>query len=152
MESRKDTAHEEYVLSLGLSWKSHFIFYVAILIFGIGPLINPKVGMSRISGVILSILLLLVVLVRQKITHYRLSPKDALREISFAGKSFKKSLPLEEIAGLEVHRGIMHRLLGIGHLWFRPKSKGRDLWWFGINDPFKVKNIIELYLSKNRRK
>lgn len=134
-------------LTLQPAWRSYFVFYVAILIFGIGPSINPEVGINKLLGWVVSILLISLVIYRRKTTFYRFTQEGAQRETSFAGQVFKKSLPLGGISGLEVRRGVVHRLLGIGHLQFRSHDPGRpDLWWFGVKDPFMVKKRIEQVL------
>lgn len=144
MEKEIRPFRPENSLTLQPAWRSYFVFYTAILIFGIGPSINPEVGISKAFGLVVSIFLILFVILRRKTTFYRISKEEALRETGFAGQVMKKSLPLEGITGIEVRRGVVHRLLGIGHLQFRSQDPGRpDLWWFGIADPFTVKKKIE---------
>jgi len=138
------------MMTLQPSWRSYFVFYAAILIFGIGPTINPDAGIGRSLGLVLSIFLLLFVIFRKKTTFYRMTKEAVSREARFAGRSFKKSLPLEGIASLEVRRGVVHRLLGIGHLQFCSRLSGQpDLWWFGIADPFTAQKKIERFLKKS---
>ena len=134
-------------LTLQPAWRSYFVFYVAMIIFGLGPLINPEAGVDKSFGLAVSVLLLLFVVFRRKTTSYRITREEAVRETYFAGQVFKKALPLEGISGLEVRRGAIHRLLGIGHLQFRSQDPGRpDLWWYGVKDPFRVKKEIERVL------
>jgi hypothetical protein len=138
---------QEDSLTLQPSWRSYFVFFVAILIFGIGPSLNPETGINRSFGWALSVIILLFIVFRRKTTFYRITKTEVLRESIFWGQVNKKSLPLEGIAGLEVRRGIIHRLLGIGHLHFRTKTSGQpDLWWFGVKDPFMVKKRVEQVL------
>ncbi len=147
MDQNTTTVKQEDLLTLQPSWKSYFVFYAAILIFGFGPIINPKAGISLPFGLAVSIILALFILFRRKTTFYRITKDEALRESGFSGQAKKKSLPLKGIAGLEVHRGVVHRLLGIGHLQFRSQLSGRpDLWWFGVEDPFAMKKKIEHFL------
>ena len=149
MEFKKNLAEEADRLTLRPSWRSYFVFYTAILIFGVGPSLNPETTINRPWGWALSLAILLFIVFRRKTTFYRISKVEALRESRFWGKSYKKSIPLEAIEGLEVRRGIVHRFLGIGHLQFRSRIPGHpDLWWFGIQDPFQVKNQIEQILKK----
>jgi uncharacterized membrane protein YdbT with pleckstrin-like domain len=135
------------MMTLQPAWRSYFVFYAAILIFGIGPSINPEVGINKVLGWAVSFLLIFFVIFRRKTTFYRLTKDEIQRETAFAGRVSKKSLPLQQIAGLEVRRGIIHRLLGVGHLHFRSKTPTLpDLWWFGIADPFMIKRKIDLGL------
>ena len=53
-------------LSLKPSWKSYFVFYVAILIFGVGPVLNPEAPLSREAGVLIAaVLAAFIILIRQ---------------------------------------------------------------------------------------
>jgi uncharacterized membrane protein YdbT with pleckstrin-like domain len=139
---------EEVLFTLQPAWRSYFVFYVAILIFGFGPSLNPQAGLDQTSGLVLSILLILFVIFRRKTTFYRITKEGAIRETGFFSRMTKKMLPLEEISGLEIRRGIVHRLIGIGHLQFQSNNPAQpDLWWFGIADPFTIKDQVRRYLK-----
>ncbi len=43
------------MMTLQPAWRSYFVFYVAILIFGIGPTINPEAGINKLLGWVISI-------------------------------------------------------------------------------------------------
>ncbi len=148
METKTTPFQPEYVLTFQPAWRSYFVFYVAILIFGLGPSINPQAGISKSFGLVISIFLMLFVIFRRKTTFYRITKDEVLRETGFSGQVIKKSLPLDEIMGLEVRRGVIHRLLGIGQLQFRSRNPAQsDLWWFGIQDPFTVQKNIQRFLK-----
>ncbi len=148
LESEMTSLRQEDLLILKPSWKSYFVFYAAILIFGIGPTINPHAGISRPFGLAVSIFLIFFILFRRKTTFYRITKDEVLRESNFWGKAKIKSLPWKDIAGVEVRRGVAHRLFGIGHLQFCSRLSGQpDLWWFGVEDPFVVKKKSEYFLS-----
>jgi hypothetical protein len=147
METKTTPLRPEKVLTLQPAWRSYFVFYAAILIFGLGPSINPEAGMSKSFGLVISILLMLFVVFRRKTTFYHITRDEILRESGFFGQVTKKSLPLDGITGLEVRRGVIHRLLGIGHLQFRSKHSAQpDLWWFGVQDPFSIQRDIQRLL------
>ena len=148
MEQKTTVSKQESLLTLQPSWRSYFVFYAAIIIFGIGPSLNPETGINRSLGWALSISIVFFIIFRRRTTFYRINKTEALRESGFWGQANKKSLPLEGIAGLEVRRGIVHRLLGIGHIQFRSRLSGQpDLWWFGVENPFAVKKKIEQILK-----
>jgi uncharacterized membrane protein YdbT with pleckstrin-like domain len=152
MEPQKTTPSEKPLLTLQPAWRSYFVFYVAILIFGLGPIINPEVELNQSLGLVIAGLLLVFVVFRRKTTSYRITKEDVRRETRIGGQVFNKSLPLESVAGLEVRRGVVHRLLGIGHLQFRPLAGTHpDFWWYGVEDPFAVKNQIDQILKRARQ-
>jgi hypothetical protein len=135
-------------LTLQPAWRSYFVFYAAILIFGLGPSINPEAGISKSFGLVISIFLILFIIFRRKTTFYRITKEEVLRETGFSCQVIKKSSSLDGISDLEVRRGIIHRLLGLGHLQFHSNNPSQpDLWWFGINDPFTVKKNIQRFLT-----
>jgi hypothetical protein len=148
METKASPNRQEKILTLQPAWRSYFVFYAAILIFGVGPSINPEAGISKSFGLVISIFLILFVIFRRKTTFYHITNDEALRETGLPGQVIKKSLSLDGISDLEVRRGIIHRLLGIGHLQFRSNNPAQpDLWWFGIEDPFTVKKNIRRFFK-----
>jgi hypothetical protein len=150
MEQNPMDFKEEPLLTLQPSWRSYFVFYAAIIIFGIGPSLNPETAISRPFGWLLSLGIMIFIIIRRKTTYYRITRAEVLRESGFLGYTLQKSLPRNEIAGLEVRRGLVHRLLGIGHLQFRSCVSGHpDIWWFGIHNPFELKKEIEYLHSKD---
>jgi hypothetical protein len=147
MERNTMVSNQQDSLTLQPSWRNYFVFYAAIIIFGIGPSLNPETVINRSLGWALSVIILLFIIFRQKTTFYRITKTEALRESIFLGQAYKKSLPLEGISGLEVRRGIVHRLIGIGHLQFCSRLSGQpDLWWYGVENPFAVKKEIDQIL------
>jgi uncharacterized membrane protein YdbT with pleckstrin-like domain len=148
METKPTPLRPEKVFTLQPAWRSYFVFYAAILIFGLGPSINPEAGISTSLGLVISIFLTLFVIFRRRTTFYHITKDEVLRESGFFGQVTKKSLPFDGITGLEVRRGVIHRLLGIGHLQFRSRNQAQpDLWWFGIQDPFTAQKNIQRFIK-----
>jgi hypothetical protein len=146
-EPENPTGIEKDWLTLKPAWRSFFVYYTAMVIFGLGPAINPEAGVDQTFGLVLALLSGLFVLFRGMTTFYRVTPREILRETRFAGRVFKKSLPLEKVAGVTVRRGAVHRLLGIGHLQIQSRPQvGSDLWWYGLADPFTVKEKLDRFL------
>ncbi len=138
-------------LSLKPSWKSYFVFYAAIVIFGLGPLLNPEAPISReIGGVIAALLVAFIILIRQY-SSYKYGAGIFSREFGWGGLVQVKKMPLAEIDSVIVRRGVVHRLVGIGHLQFQPATAGSpDLWWFGLDQPFEVKKRVEQILRREK--
>jgi hypothetical protein len=142
-------AREEW--SLKPSWKSYFVFYVAIFIFGGGPLLNPEAPLNRELGILIAVLLAAFVVLIRKYSVYKYGGGIFSREFGGGSLAQEKRMCLEEIASVTVRRGVVHRLVGIGHLHFQPKSSGSpDLWWFGLDQPFVVKQRVEALLRRKR--
>ena len=134
-------------LSLKPSWKSYFVFYAAILIFGVGPVLNPEAPLSREAGVLIAVLLAAFIILIRQYSSYKYAAGIFSREFGRGSLGQVKKMPLDEIASVVVRRGVVHRLVGIGHLQFQPATPGSpDLWWFGVDQPFEVKNRVEQIL------
>jgi hypothetical protein len=138
-------------LSLKPSWKSYFVFYAAILIFGVGPVLNPEAPLSREAGVLIAILLAAFIILIRQHSSYKYAAGIFSREFGRGSLGQVKKMPLDEIASVVVRRGVVHRLVGIGHLQFQPATPGSpDLWWFGVDQPFEVKKWVEQILRRER--
>jgi hypothetical protein len=138
-------------LSLKPSWKSYFVFYAAIIIFGVGPFLNPEAPLSREVGVLIAILLAAFLILIRQYSSYKYAAGIFSREFGRGGLLQVKKMPLAEIASVVVRRGVVHRLVGIGHLQFQPATAGSpDLWWFGLDQPFEVKKNIEQILRREK--
>jgi len=136
-------------LSLKPSWKSYFVFYAAILIFGVGPLVNPEAPLSREAGIFIGAGLAAFILLIRRYSSYTYRDRIFSREFGWGSLAQVKKLPLDEVASVVVRRGVVHRLVGIGHLHFQPGStKSPDLWWFGVDQPFEVKKKVEQILRR----
>jgi len=135
--------------SLKPSWKSYFVFYAAILIFGVGPVLNPEAPLSREVGVLIATVLAAFVILSRQYSTYKYAAGIFSREFGWGSLVQVKKMPLDEIASVVVRRGVVHRLVGIGHLQFQPATAGSpDLWWFGLDQPFEVKKWVEQVLRR----
>lgn len=126
------------------AWKSYFVFYAAIVIFGLGPMFNPEAPLTRPSGFLVAAVLIVFVILKRNKTVYRFSEQGVSKEIRWGGQAQTRKLPLSDLASVAVRRGVVHRLIGVGHLQFRANKAGApDLWWYGVDRPFEVKEKIE---------
>ncbi len=138
-------------LSLKPSWKSYFVFYAAIFIFGVGPLLNPEAPLGREVGILTAAVLAAFILLIRRYSSYKYAAGIFSREFGWGKLLQVKKMSLDEIGSVVVRRGVVHRLVGIGHLHFQPATAGSpDLWWFGVDQPFEVKKRVEQILRLER--
>jgi hypothetical protein len=128
------------------AWKSYFVFYAAMIIFGLGPQLNPEAFLGREAGLLIAVILIVFVYLKRKHTFYRFSAAGVSKELRWGGPGPTHTIPLADLASVTVRRGIVHRLIGVGHLQFRSKNEGAaDIWWYGVDRPFDVKRKIEAF-------
>jgi hypothetical protein len=130
------------------AWKSYFVFYAASIIFGLGPVLNPEAFLGREAGLLIAAVLIAFVYLKRTHTFYRLSEAGISKELRWGGQGTSQEIPVADLASVTVRRGIVHRLIGVGHLHFRSRSGGvPDLWWYGLEQPFEVKRRIDATLG-----
>lgn len=130
------------------AWKSYFVFYAAIVIFGLGPQLNPEAFLGREAGLLIAALLFAFVYLKRRRTFYRFSAEGVSKELRWGSQGQSSTILLANLSSVTVRRGIVHRLIGVGHLQFRAKNEGDpDLWWFGVDHPFEIKRKIDAVLS-----
>ncbi len=143
-EQKPSAFPDQDLLVLRPSWRAYFVFYTAILVFGLGPTYNPDAGMDPRLGWGTALALGLYVWRHRSTTRYRLTRRMAIKETGLFGKVRQRDLPFSGIESLEVHRGLFHHFLGIGHLQIRSRTPEQPhLWWFGIKDPGTVKKQLQ---------
>jgi len=141
-------SEERVLLALQPAWRSYFIFYTAIVIFGLGPLINPQAGLNPILGMVLAFFLAIFIWYRRTTTYYRLTSKEVMRETKGWGQLQRQVLPFAEIAAVEARRGIVHRFIAVGHLRFKSRSAAYpEIWWFGVADSLQIKKEIDRIIT-----
>jgi hypothetical protein len=130
------------------AWKSYFVFYAAIVIFGLGPQLNPEAFLGREAGLLIAALLIAFVYLKRRRTFYRFSAEGVSKELRWGGQGQSSTILLANLSSVTVRRGIVHRLIGVGHLQFRANNEGApDLWWYGVDHPFEIKGKIDAVLS-----
>jgi hypothetical protein len=130
------------------AWKSYFVFYAAIVIFGLGPQLNPEAFLGREAGLLIAALLMAFVYLKRQRTFYRFSAEGVSKELRWGSQGPSHTIPLADLSSVTVRRGIVHRLIGVGHLQFRVQNEGApDLWWYGVDQPFEIKRKIDAALS-----
>ena len=92
-------------LSLKPSWKSYFVFYTAILIFGVGPVLNPEAPLSRGVGVLIAAILAAFTILIRQYSSYKYAAGIFSREFGRGRLVQMKKMPLNEVASVVVRRG-----------------------------------------------
>jgi uncharacterized membrane protein YdbT with pleckstrin-like domain len=123
--------------------RSFFVFYAAIFLFGIAPLINPQAPLSPGQGIPLALILIFYVVRKYQTTLYQMSDRELIKTTGiFQAK--RESILIAKISRIELRQGIVHRLLKVGHLRIIPQEAGMEpMMLFGIHNPREFKEKLE---------
>jgi hypothetical protein len=105
-------APEEILVPCG---RAFLVYYVAIVIFLLGPRFNPNVCLSQ----------------RGLATRWRW-PWPRHQEITW-----------ENLGDVLLRRGLTQSILRVGNLVIEDKSGGPEMFWFGLANPKEVQEEIE---------
>ena len=141
-------AGESMVLEIRPSWLNfipHYVISIATVIF-LGYAGQIAAGLS-LAALILSVPLLMRYSRLYNLTNYRVVERKGLIARHTA------EIDLDEIVLFNVHQSIWERLLCLGKIDMMSASDGGpDVVFWGINNPFRVKEIIwNLKAPRNRR-
>jgi len=117
--------------------RAFFVYYVAILVFGLGPLINPKVGIPVWLGVAAALMVVAAVLyMRGQV--YRISARGLVK--TWRGRT--QEITWGNLGEVEVRRGLTQTLLRVGNLFITARV-GDHMFWFGLANPKEAKALID---------
>jgi hypothetical protein len=124
------------------SYRSFFVYYVAIAVAVFGPRINPAVGIPPWVGFLLGLAVMAVLALRKFGQEYRATPQG-LKRVSF-WPAVEEELAWPEVGEIKVQRGLTQTLLNAGSLVIHNKKGQPRLSWEHLADPKGVKAALEL--------
>ena len=141
-----EKAPEASVTVLEPAWRSFFVYYVAIFICWFGPHLNPefaaRLWLSPNLGLALGIILLAGVVYMKWGSEYRLTA-TGVQKVRRSPPA-REELAWDQIARLEVQRGLTHTLLDIGNIAIKPRQGlGSEIVLTGVSHPKLVKELME---------
>ncbi|MBM4295870.1 MAG: hypothetical protein FJ126_13350 [Deltaproteobacteria bacterium] len=120
--------------------RAFFVYYVALAIFFIGPLINPAVGLPIWLGFIMGALVVAAVAYMRG-QAYHISSQGLSKTWRWPVR--RQDLPWANLGEVQVRRGLTQTLLRVGNLYIIDQVRGDNMFWFGLADPKAVKELIE---------
>lgn len=133
------------------AWQSFAVYLLGVVIFMVGPQVNPETYVSPALGQLIGTLFLAFILVKRFSNIYRLDTQHLHHESTFPRRS-QESLPIAEISRIDLRRGITQRLLGVAHVHIYLQGQGQPaLKLFGVPNPDRFRQLlIELGASDER--
>ncbi len=123
------------------SGRAFFVYYVAIALCGLGPLINPEVGLPPWLGLALAVVLVAVVLYRKGGQEYQATSRGV--RVVWRWPQRQEEIPWEDLGDIQLKRGLTQTLLNVGNLFITDKAGQKQLLWYGLADPKGVKAALE---------
>jgi|UniRef100_A0A7C3UZE0 hypothetical protein len=129
--------------------RAFFVYYVAIAVAVLGPLINPAVGFPPWLGLVLGLLILAAVGLRRFGQEYRATPAG-LKRLNFWPPG-QEDLSWPEVGEITVQRGLTQTLLNTGNVVIHDKRGAPRLYWEKLANPQAVKAELEVRLVEFSR-
>jgi Bacterial PH domain len=128
--------------------RAFFVYYVAMVIFLLGPRLNPNVwifGVFHFSlavGTLLGLALIALVVYLKLGREYRLGPQGLATRWRWPSPR-QQEITWENLGDVLLRRGLIQSILRVGNLVIRDKSGGPEMFWFGLANPQEVQEEIE---------
>ena len=124
------------------AWRAFFLHFLAILVFVLGPMLNPHALLTPLMGQIMAAVLLMFILLRHFATRYVLT----YEHLSVKGPGRRIDLELQQISRVVLRQGAIKKTLGYGNLLVYHQQKfDNPLILYGILSPEQVR----LYLLRS---
>jgi membrane protein YdbS with pleckstrin-like domain len=123
-------------------WRSLAVYFLGVLIFALGPQINPQAPISPTVSYLVSALFLAFLLQRRLGQHYAVS-EQAVEATTSLPKTGRQSLPIASIGRIDLRRGLSQRLLGVAHVFIYADDRPEPaLKLYGVPDPEAFKRLL----------
>lgn len=124
-------------------WRAYGVWYLAIILFVLGPGQNPEAPISTFQG------LAVAAFITACITFHALTSRLEINSVALTKKGGLisrgiKTMDLDQLKEVKLQRGLIHAALGVGVLVFVPKSADGELIKFwGATSPKSIKSRVE---------
>lgn len=120
--------------------RAFYLYYIAMFLCFVGPVINPEVGLPVWLGWLLGAILVAAVLYQMN-QEYQITPTGVRKVIKWPAAV--QEIPWKHLGEVKVMRGFTQTMLRVGNLRFDDTSGGPPLFWFGLSDPKAVREAVE---------
>lgn len=129
-------------ISFRPAWKAFGPYYLGVLIFAIGPQVNPDAQISPALSQLIATCFLAFILIKRFTNHYRIESGELIWLRSFPG-SHEGRAKIENITRIDLRRGILQRMMGVAHVHVYV-DQGADpvVKLFGVAEPDKFKALL----------
>lgn len=115
-------------------WRAFGVWYLAILLFALGPMDNPKWLLSQWQSLIVAAVIAIGIVYQASASRLKISPAGVERTGGLIDRQTKR-IAAADLAEIKTQAGLIHRVLGVGVLIFVPRGQGDLIKFWGVADP-----------------
>ncbi len=132
----------EYFSDFRPAWKAFAVYFFGLLVFLLGPLLNPEAMISPALGQLLASLFLVFILVKRLGCRYRVDAETVTAELTLPSRQVKTA-PIAAIRRIDLRRGASQRLLGVAHVHlYLEGSEHPEVKLFGVPRPEAFRQLL----------
>lgn len=124
-------------------WRAFGVWYLAVILFALGPGQNPDAPISGLQGLIIAALIAAAIAFHALTSRLEFSAEGLNKSGGLISRK-RQSMAWSDLKEVKLQRGMIHTALGVGVLVFVPKSsKGELIKFWGATEPKKIKARAE---------
>jgi uncharacterized membrane protein YdbT with pleckstrin-like domain len=140
---------EEILVRARPLWRSFFVFFLGVIVCGVGPFTRENPPISIPTGVTFGLVFALIIARRYSDVYYLTNRRVLVRGGLFARDN--TVIDLRNVQGVEAHQGITLRFMGVGHVMVRSSAPHEEsIFIYGQPDPYGLKERIEQLVEQAR--
>lgn len=115
-------------------WRAFGVWYLAMLMIGLGPFNNPQAVLSPAQGLFVAALIGAGCLMKYRTSRLIVTAEEIVRKGGLWDRR-TMTMPTAELGQVRVMSGITQRLLGVGVIHLVPRDEGRIITFWGVAEP-----------------
>ena len=124
------------------AWKSFLPYFLGVVIFTVGPRVNPQAPISPDLSHLIATCFLAFILITRFSNLYELADGRLRWRRSFP-RAQERQAPVERITRIDLRRGIFHRLAGVAHVYvYLDNQPDPYLKLFGVPEPEELRRLL----------
>ncbi len=124
------------------AWKAFGVYYIGVILFTVGPLINPEAPVSPALSNLLATCFAGFVIIKRFTSRYELDAQQVRAEVVFPLRR-SMAADISRITRIDLRRGITQRLLGVAHVHIYTAEQPEPVVkLFGVPYPEVFKKIL----------
>ena len=125
---------KDETIVLAPHWRAFGVWYLAMLMIGLGPFNNPQALLSPAQGLFVAVMIGVGCLVKYRTSRLTVSAGEIVRKGGLWDRR-TMTMPTAELGQVRVMSGITQRLLGVGVIHLVSREQGPIITFWGVGEP-----------------